>query len=389
MEITATNDTSKATTVTLNGNTANISAGGNGTSGSIRLTDASGKTLVELYAPPANVATSTVFGSTIGQPAGPALNVLVNAAAGVVALGDGKATGPVILIDGAGHLLRMSDGATTRVDVDAAKATLSLNDAAGKGRIELDGATGNVALRADTGKDRIVFNAGMAYAGLGGNGCDGALGILPAGATNLTDGSQCSIFMNGKTAVLTVAPNVWIDGKNAIVHVGGAQKDGSIVLASKNGQNSIQLDASTGDITLFNADCAEDFDVAEDEGCQIEAGTVVVLDDEGRIRSSTEPYDSKVAGVLSGAGGLRPGLVLDRTSATRLRRPVALMGKVFCKVDAQYAPIRTGDLLTTSLTCGHAMKMTDRARGLGAVLGKALRPVGAGRTLIPILVTLQ
>ncbi len=65
------------------------------------------------------------------------------------------------------------------------------------------------------------------------------------------------------------------------------------------------------------------------------------------------------------------------------------MGKVYCKVDASYAPIAIGDLLTTSPTPGHAMNAIDQLQAFGAVIGKALRPLGEGQGLIPILIALQ
>ncbi len=65
------------------------------------------------------------------------------------------------------------------------------------------------------------------------------------------------------------------------------------------------------------------------------------------------------------------------------------MGKVCCKVDAQYSPIEVGDLLTTSPTSGHAMKATDPLKAFGSVIGKALRPLTAGQGMIPILIALQ
>jgi hypothetical protein len=68
---------------------------------------------------------------------------------------------------------------------------------------------------------------------------------------------------------------------------------------------------------------------------------------------------------------------------------VAVVGKVYCKVDAQYAPIEVGDLLTTSPTPGHAMKADDPLRAFGAVIGKALRGLQSGQGLVPILVALQ
>jgi len=145
----------------------------------------------------------------------------------------------------------------------------------------------------------------------------------------------------------------------------------------------------TGDIRLTNADCAEDFDIA---GTDVVAlGAVMVLcGDGGALAPCERAYDKRVAGVLSGAGSYKPGIVLDQHPERGGHRlPVALVGKVFCMVDADSAPIEVGDLLTTSATPGHAMKATDPARAFGAVIGKALRSLGAGRALLPILVALQ
>ena len=78
--------------------------------------------------------------------------------------------------------------------------------------------------------------------------------------------------------------------------------------------------------------------------------------------------------------------MLDSGGDRTYRTAVALMGKVYCKVDAGYSPIDVGDLLTTSPTPGHAMKAVDPARAFGAVIGKALRPMVAGQGLLPILI---
>lgn len=142
----------------------------------------------------------------------------------------------------------------------------------------------------------------------------------------------------------------------------------------------------TGDIRLLNADCAEDFDACAAEGVQ--PGNVVVLGHEGRLRQSRQAYDKRVAGVVSGAGDYKPGIVLDRRPQPD-RVAVALLGKVFCLVDADFGDIEAGDLLTTSDTPGHAMKASDAHKALGAVIGKALRPWTKGRGLIPVLVALQ
>jgi hypothetical protein len=143
----------------------------------------------------------------------------------------------------------------------------------------------------------------------------------------------------------------------------------------------------TGDIRLTNADCAEDFNIGTD--LTVEPGTVMVINEEGALDPSREAYDKKVAGVVSGGGEFKPGIILDKQESPRARMPIALIGKVYCKADARYRPIGVGDLLTTSETPGHAMKANDPRRSFGAVIGKALQPLRGGTGLIPILIALQ
>jgi hypothetical protein len=143
-----------------------------------------------------------------------------------------------------------------------------------------------------------------------------------------------------------------------------------------------------GDIRLAGADYAEDFDIVGPQGA--EPGTVMVLDDAGNgVRISDQAYDRRVAGIVSGAGGVKPAVILDHDPMGGSdRQPLALMGKVYCKVDAA-DPIAIGDLLTTSLTPGHAMKATDHTRAFGAVIGKALQSCADNRGLIQVLVALR
>lgn len=143
----------------------------------------------------------------------------------------------------------------------------------------------------------------------------------------------------------------------------------------------------TGDIRLTNADCAEDFDVGTD--VLVEPGTVMVLGEEGTLYPSRHAYDKRVAGVVSGAAEYKPGIVLDKRQSDGNRQPIAVLGKVYCEVDARYGAIEVGDLLTTSPTPGRAMKAEDPMKAFGAVIGKALRPFKEGQGLTPILVALQ
>src|SRR5262249_36162773 len=118
-------------------------------------------------------------------------------------------------------------------------------------------------------------------------------------------------------------------------------------------------------------------------------GSVVVIDSVGALRQSDKPYDKRVAGVISGAGDFKPGIILGRQHVRENRMPVALLGKVYCKVDASREPIEVGDLLTTSPVPGHAMRAADPMKAFGAVIGKALSALKSGRGLIPVLVALQ
>ena len=125
-----------------------------------------------------------------------------------------------------------------------------------------------------------------------------------------------------------------------------------------------------------------------DRALATEPGSVVVLAGGDQVRVSDQPYDRRVAGIVSGAGNYRPGIVLDCQPHAN-RCSLALTGKVWCKVDADLGPIEVGEMLTTSATPGHAMAALDPAKAFGAVIGKALQPLREGRGLIPILVALQ
>jgi hypothetical protein len=142
--------------------------------------------------------------------------------------------------------------------------------------------------------------------------------------------------------------------------------------------------ASQGDVILN--DCAEHFDVVDG---QAEPGTVMVIDRDGNLRPSFHPYDKKVVGVVSGAGNFKPGIILGKRQSQDKGLLIALLGKVYCKVDACRAPIEVGDLLTTSDIQGHAMKAEDPMKAFGAVIGKALSSLERGRGMIQILIALQ
>ncbi|MCX6902600.1 MAG: hypothetical protein NTW03_03820 [Verrucomicrobia bacterium] len=139
---------------------------------------------------------------------------------------------------------------------------------------------------------------------------------------------------------------------------------------------------------LGGADLAEPFAMSEQN---VAAGSVVVIDEQnpGRLKLSHAAYDHKVAGVVSGANGIKAGISMVQEHALEAGRNVALSGRVYVLADARYGAIEPGDLLTTSDTPGHARKVTDHAKAQGAILGKAMSVLREGQGQVLILVTLQ
>jgi hypothetical protein len=135
-------------------------------------------------------------------------------------------------------------------------------------------------------------------------------------------------------------------------------------------------------------DLAEPFPM---KGEVIEKGSVVVIDDEhpGQLKLSTCAYDTHVAGVVSGAGGIHPGIHLQQEGAMDGGEDVALTGRIYVLADATHGAIKPGDLLTTSALPGRAMKVTDHVRAQGAILGKAMSGLSGGTGMVLVLVTLQ
>lgn len=136
-------------------------------------------------------------------------------------------------------------------------------------------------------------------------------------------------------------------------------------------------------------DIAERFSSAVSQ--TIEPGTVVVVDEAhyGQIISSGAAYARTVVGIISGAGGVEPGLILHQSGMMEGPHIVAIAGRVYVKTTSANGAIKPGDLLTTSDLPGHAMKATNRDLAYGAVIGKALTGLDNGTGLVLVLVNLQ
>jgi hypothetical protein len=225
-----------------------------------------------------------------------------------------------------------------------------------------------------------------------GNGAGSGAGVT---GINLNGTGVSGQDLSGTGVSGTSGTGIGVSGStNTGVGVQGSCKDPKGFAGKFTGSVEIDGDITSvntitvkNDVVLTGADCAEQFDMYDSKSP--EPGTIVVIDDEGKLRESDRAYDKRVAGVISGAGEYRPAIVLDRRASAEGRVSVALIGKVYCKVDADPDPIAVGDLLTTSSRHGFAMKAADPARAFGAVIGKALKPLRAGQGMIPILVALQ
>jgi len=134
-------------------------------------------------------------------------------------------------------------------------------------------------------------------------------------------------------------------------------------------------------------DLAEKFEVEE----SAKPGMLVVIDPTttGRLSISRDAYNRRVAGIISGANSLAAGMVLANPADGKNSMPIALSGRVWVFCDATRRPIAPGDLLTTSATPGHAMKVINHTKAQGAIIGKAMTGLKTGRGLVLVLVSLQ
>jgi hypothetical protein len=172
------------------------------------------------------------------------------------------------------------------------------------------------------------------------------------------------------------------DGTNALRFYSTAAGRDQMSLHT-NGNLTVRVLTITG-----GADLAEPFEMSNRH---IPEGAVVVIDAEnpGRLRMSDRAYDTCVAGIVSGAKGVRPGIQMKQEGLLENGQNVALSGRVYVRADASTGPIRPGDLLTTASLPGYAMKVTDPSRAQGAILGKAMTALQDGQGLVLTLVTLQ
>jgi hypothetical protein len=269
--------------------------------------------------------------------------------------------------------------------------TLNLYDAEQDLRFALSASTGTMTVRNNSGETKITLNGNSV-------GSAGEISLFDTNGNETIEllgaessGTGGQILLRNGAGTQTIE----IDGDWA------GTGEGFIQLRKANGVSTITLDADVngdGRITTQElqitggSDLSEQFNIMPAGHVQPEPGMVVSIHPQrvGELIVSTKAYDRTVAGVVSGAGGVKPGMLMGQAgTAADGHSPVALTGRVYVLCDASAGPIGPGDLLTSSAIPGHAMKVCDHSRAPGAVLGKAMSSLSEGRGLVLVLVSLQ
>ncbi|MBC8097339.1 MAG: hypothetical protein H7Y43_16155 [Akkermansiaceae bacterium] len=325
---------------------------------------------------------------------------------------------------GTSPYLRLNQGNSVSVGAQL------LGDSVGGGRLLLynSNAVANIDLRSqfsstttdawasfnDNGSERITLAARNGTTGRGGlidvknNSSLNTIRLI--GDTSSGD-SRLEMYAGGTNLSLQIVADDSSSG--SAIHLYDGTGDQRIEIDSDDGDNAaiirlrnsagvttITLDAETGGdgrITTQElqitggSDLSEQFDINSLRH-EIKAGMIVCIDprNPGQLVPSTTAYDRTCAGVISGAGGVKPGMLMgQRGTKADGYYPVALTGRVYCWMDATHGAIEPGDLVTTSTTPGHGMKANDQARSQGAIIGKAMTALTEGKGLVLILVSLQ
>ena len=215
---------------------------------------------------------------------------------------------------------------------------------------------------------------------------NGFVGINTTNPTTRLEVNGEFLMVDGKSGVQAYLGD---DGSGGDVQV-GALESGITSVSFYNETDGAFMHITCSSITIKGgADLAEPFEISS--AASVPEGAVVVIDDKnpGHLKLSSQAYDTRVAGVVSGANGVNPGIQMQQEGMLEGGKNVALTGRVYVLADASNGAIHPGDLLTSSATPGHAMKVTNHAKAQGAILGKAMTSLDQGKGMVLVLVTLQ
>ena len=140
-----------------------------------------------------------------------------------------------------------------------------------------------------------------------------------------------------------------------------------ILNGNANGVGNIGNATTYFNTAFVKATSAQYADVAERYLADAEypVGTVLVIGGDKEVTQSTQQCQTSIAGTVSE----NPGVLMNRGLEGEFVAPVALIGRVPCRVKGQ---ISKGDLLCSSDVPGVAMALPVTQYTPGVVLGKAL-----------------
>ncbi len=293
---------------------------------------------------------------------------------------------------GGGYISVRNTNGSNRVIVDGlgnaggGQATFYANDGSIGVNIYGDsGGSGEIAVNGPTGTENIQLSGGSAGGNLTVKDDAGAATVYLA-ASGAGGGFQYLYKANGNIGVQ-------LDGDSSGAGYVGVYGTNGSILISLDGQSSGD-GRITCDVLQINggSDLSEKFDITSIHDV-VKPGMIVSIDPAkpGDLSVSHKAYDRTVAGIISGAGGVKSGMLMGQAGTKADgKHPVALTGRVYCYVDADAAgAVEPGDLITTSSTPGHGMKVIDHSKATGAIIGKAMSKLANGKGLVLVLVSLQ
>ena len=289
-------------------------------------------------------------------------------------------------------------GSLTTINRSGVPVTVLGADDEGDGALNISDSTGErkVALRVgEIGGSLHVFGpGGQESASLETNDTGGVLWVTSADGTLVahlgvdSDGGAFWVSNNAGDSVTFVGADSDGEGVFWVSSAAGESRatlgvdaDGGFLRVDDNADETVVLIAAdsgggAGFISVSGErvhDVAEVFDLETRDG--VVPGSVMSVDalGSGALMPAAAPYDRKVVGVISGAGGFQHAMLIGSREDGSHDLPVALSGQVHVRVSAENGPISPGDFLVSSSSPGVAMAARDLERSIGAVVGKALQ----------------
>lgn len=167
----------------------------------------------------------------------------------------------------------------------------------------------------------------------------------------------------------------------------GNDDEGNAPISYEGSSHTFNTTVSVPVLEVRGADIVEKFQSKE----TLEAGILVTIDENDihNYKTTNKAYQKGIVGIVSGANGVKHGMLLEQNDALAGNTKVAIAGRVYVKATAQNGAIKAGDMLTSSDKVGYAMKSTNRRKAYGSVIGKALTSLASGEGYVLVLVGLQ